>query len=146
MGLTYNEALNSIIEHTEIGYTLRSQDRLWVVFAFDLESEDEFRYNRVYTRGIGKGWGYDLTIPGVLCWTSRWEAEAFARRLRNHLTTPDGTPKVYVMNLGDSARYEAQIIGHDNGREVRSTPKFKGSEQAWDACVEMSKRWRAQYR
>jgi hypothetical protein len=146
MQMSYDEALATIIDHTEVGYTIASQDRLWIVFVFDLWSEDQMRYNRLYSRGIGNGWGYDLTISDVQVWTTRAEAEAFAATLRSYIEEfsgglPDPTPEVYVMNLGDDARYEAQIIGRDNGRATRSTPKFKGSLAAWKAMTEMHKRW-----
>ena len=157
MELTYNEALDTIIEHTEIGYTVASQDRLWVVFIFDLWSDGEewqFRYNRLYSRGLRNGWAYDLTINEVKVWTSRREAEAFAEQLRQRLEEEgqikdpdpdfDGVPEVYVMNLGDDARYEALIIGRDNGRGTRGKPKFKGSQRAWDAQIEMSRKWLAE--
>ena len=143
--ITYNEALETIIEHTEIGYTIASQDRLWIVFIFDLWSEDQFRYNRLDPLGIGEGWAYDLTIQGVKVWTSRREAEEYAERLRVHmrdnLSDDETAPTTYVMNLGDDARYEALIIGRDNGRPTRTTPRFKGSQEAWDAQIEMSKKW-----
>jgi hypothetical protein len=149
MQLTYDKALATIIDHTEIGYTIASQDRLWVVLTFDLDSTDQFKYNRMYSRGIGNGWGYDLTISDVQVWTTRREAEEFAKELRADLADwvalhPDSgheAPEVYVMNLGDEARYEALIIGRDNGRGTRRTPKFKGSQRAWDAMTEMSRKW-----
>jgi hypothetical protein len=157
MRLTYDEALASIIDHTEIGYTVASQDRLWIVFTFDLDSEGEhasLRYNRLYplvnTEGemVG-GWSYDLTVHSrdrqVPVFTTRAEAEHFAMTLRHAALVRDnaaGVPDIYVMNLGDDARYEASIIGRDNGARTRTTPKFKGSESAWAAMDEMTQRWR----
>lgn len=137
MMLTYNEALATIIDYTEIGYTVASQDRLWIVFTFDTWSTDEFRYNRIYTRGIGNGWAYDLDIE-ALVWTSRREAEKYAEALRAR----GQGENYYVMNLGDDARLESLFIGRDNRRRVRDTPKFKGSEEAWSAMIEMSLKWR----
>lgn len=147
MELTYTEALASIIETTEMGYTVASQDRLWTVFIFDLWSEDEMRYNRLYSLGLDNGWSYEMW-ENELVWTSRWEAEEFAIRMRERLADDaahgafDGgeVPEVYVINWGDDARYEAKIIGR--GRVTcRTTPKFKGSERAWVAMTEMSVRW-----
>jgi hypothetical protein len=144
MQMRYDEALDSIIEHTEIGYTIASQDRLWIVFIFDLWSEDEFRYNRLYSTGIGEPWTYELlvgeTSPPV--WTSRREAEVFAEQLRQRLianSSTDSIPEVYVMNLGDDARYENLVIG--GHKQARTTPKFKGSKRAWGAQIEMRGRW-----
>lgn len=157
MQLTYPEALASIIEHTEIGYTIRSQDRLWIVFSYDLWSEGdwaEMRYNRLYPMvgekpGVIGGTAYDrdmatggMTVP---VWTTRAEAEFFAENWRDRMErlydTPRGRdeekPEVYVINLGDDARFEAQVIGLDNGRSVRDKPKFKGSEVAWQAMAGM---------
>lgn len=157
MRLTYNEALASIIEHTEMGYTIASQDRLWIVFTFDFDSDGDyadFRYNRLYPMivkdtGVTNGWAYDHDMDhegrAVPLWTSRAEAEHFASDLRAHLARIENgaemADNVYVMNLGDDARFEAQIIGRDNGTTVRDHPKYKGSEAAWKAMAEMGLRW-----
>lgn len=154
MRLSYRQALDSIIEHTEIGYTIASQDRLWIVFTFDLWSEDEhisLRYNRLYPRGLDGGMAYDLDMTGVMVWTTRAEAEAFAAGWRERLAEADraqddkvkSSEHVYVMNLGDDARFEAGVIGR-YGVTVRTTPKFKGSESAWQAMVDMHERWRTE--
>lgn len=147
MQLTYNQALSSVIEYTEMGYTIASQDRLWTVFIFDTWSDGDersLRYNRLFSRGIGKGWCYDIDIDGLM-WTSRHEAEAFAEKLREHLaqswTEADGeAPEVFVMNWGDDTRYEATLLGR-YGARPRSIPKYKGSGRAWEAMIEMGKRW-----
>lgn len=148
MQLTYREALDTIIDLTETGYTIESQDRLWIVFIFDIWSEDQMRYNRLYQRGIGNAMAYDRDMEGVLVWTTRAEAEHYAEQLREWLAEPNPnrpldveTPEVYVMNLGDDARLEASYIGRDSGAVVRETPKFKGSERAWEAYREMSRKW-----
>lgn len=137
--LTYNEALDTIIENTEIGYTLDSQDRLWIVFIYDLWSEDEMRFNRLYPRdpALGGGWGYDLTIDGVLVFASRKEAEAFAADLREGVAPQP----VYVVNLGDDARWERWALG----QTPDLTPRFKGSEAGLAAMTEMRDRWRSQH-
>lgn len=142
--LTYRQALAEIIEPTAIGYSIRSQDRLWVVFTFDTWSMDEFRYNRLYPLIERDGWAYDLDIPNVPVFLSRREAENYAESLTNHLARKslrDDTPEVYVMNLGDSARYEAGWIGYDRRPWPRQKPKFKGSQRAWDAMTEMHHKW-----
>lgn len=150
MQLTYDEALETIIEHTEIGYSIASQDRLWIVFIFDLWSTGMWRYNRLYPLNDG-AWSYELMSlgfaeqPRVLVWTTRQEAEAYAKGLRERLEEKCAankfeTPEVFVMNLGDDARCESARIGRDDGRQVRSTPKFKGSQRAWDALIEMRER------
>lgn len=154
MRLTYHDALNTIIERTEIGYTIASQDRVWIVFTFDLWSEGDhatLKYNRLYPRGLEGGMAYDLDMAGVQVWTTRAEAEAFAERWRERLAEGDkmqddglkSSEHVYVMNLGDDARFEANIIGR-YGVTVRTTPKFKGSEAAWQAMVDMHERWRTE--
>lgn len=151
MQLTYNQALSSVIEYTEMGYTIASQDRLWTVFIFDTWSDGDersLRYNRLYTQGIGKGWCYDIDIK-CLVWTSRHEAEAFAEKMREHLADQwakaekpitEEVPEVFVMNWGDDARYEATLIGR-YGSRPRPIPKYKGSGRAWEAMIEMGKRW-----
>lgn len=149
MRLTYRDALNTIIENTEIGYTLASQDRLWIVFTFDLWSEGDhlsLKYNRLYPRGLEGAMAYDLDMSGVQVWTTRAEAEHFAQQWRERLAESqsmmdDGIEcPVYVMNLGDDARYEKTVIGADYGHP-RTTPKYKGSEAAWQAMTEMAQRW-----
>ena len=166
--ITYNEAVDTIIEHTEIGYTLASQDKVWIVFTFDLNAEGDyaaFRYNRLYplvrldNDEMG-GWSYELLMlggereRGVPVFLNRVQAERFADDLRAHIKHKAGQghtalhgqdgeePQVYVMNLGDDARYEKTIIGPDGGTHPRTTPKFKGSEAAWQAMTEMTQRWR----
>jgi hypothetical protein len=143
--LTYDEA-QGLLDTTEMGYTVASQDRLWTVFTFDLWSEDEYRYNRLYSMGIGRPWAYDAD-GGDLFWTTRREAEAFADALRVYLSeankTPDEPPEVYVMNWGDDARLEALFLGgRPGGVASRTTPKFAGSRAAWDAVIDMHRRWR----
>lgn len=157
MQLTYNQALGSIIENTEIGYTIASQDRLWICFTFDVWSEDEFKHNRIYPMvadkpGIVGSTAYDRDIEAggsaVPVWTTRAEAEDFAEQWRNQIdawmaepyvgappSVPREKPVVYVMNLGDDARFEANIIGR-YGVTVRDKPKFAGSRDAWHALAE----------
>lgn len=156
--LTYREALNSVIEYTEMGYTVRSQDRLWIVFIFDLWSDGDwadFRYNRLYplqpdpasASASGLSWAYDLDMDGVRVWTSRWEAEAAAAELRERLVrsgrSDESEPsEAYVMNLGDDARWEALVLGgRPGGVTTRVQPKFKGSRAAWTALGDMGDRW-----
>lgn len=156
--MSYGEARDTILDHTEIGYTIASQDRLWTVFIFDLwgAEGDPYRYNRLYPLPSG-AWSYEVGIgSGEKVWfyTTRVEAEAAAEELREGLRKsydhasasgeipgPPTPPEVYVINWGDDARYEASIIGRDSGARTRTTPKFKGSERAWAAMVEMSRRW-----
>lgn len=160
MQLPYPLALDAIIENTEIGYTIASQDRLWIAFSYDLWSDGQyadFRYNRLYpmTKGNDKpdevvNTCYDrdmihegLTVP---VFTTRREAETFAMNWRHQILNNHeerkGTvwereeiPPVDVINLGDDARYEAQIIGHDRG--TRDKPKFAGSVVAWQTMTQM---------
>lgn len=161
MQMTYDEALDTLIDHTEIGYTIASQDKVWIVFTFDLDSTGkyaEFKYNRLYPlintdTDEQVGWSYELmmlgnpTRPiGVPVWTSRAEAEFYAQELRHRLLNdnPEGpVADIHVMNLGDDARYEAKIIGR-YGVTVRDTPKFTGSILAWRAMEEMSAKWLAE--
>lgn len=147
MQLTYAEAQNEILGHTELGWTMASQDRLWTVFIFDLWSEGKdiaLRYNRLFCLDSDKlAWSYDM-YDDELMWTTRAEAEHYAMELRHRLLNrnPDGEqPDVYVMNWGDDSRYEAGVIGRDNGRAVRTQPKYKGSEAAWEAMIKMHRRW-----
>jgi hypothetical protein len=146
MQLTADEAYANF-DTTEMGYAIASQDRIWVVFIFDLWSDGswaDYRYNRLYPTAQD-AWAYDMS-GDVLVWTSRAEAEQAAAELRVRLDyryegDPENQPDVYVMNWGDDARYEASIIGRDGYARPRATPKFKGSEAAWAACVEMGARW-----
>lgn len=145
--MDYMTALDTIIERTEIGYTIASQDRLWLVFIHDLWSEDAFKFNRLYPMSNGN-WSYDLDLSDVLVWTSRREAETYAVELRERLEakpldTEGEKPQVYVMNLGDDARLEDARLGGYKG--ARKTPKFAGSREAWKACEEMQVRWREHF-
>ena len=103
-----------------------------------------FKYERLFPIGPqpdGKFlWSYDPS-DDMLAWTSRWAAEAYARELRVRLgIRTDPLDDVYVMNWGDDARWEARLIGRDNNYPVRQTPKFKGSERAWDAMQMIAQR------
>jgi hypothetical protein len=144
MQLTWTVARHTIIETTEIGYTVASQDRLWTVFIFDVWSEDEYRHNRLFTQGIGEPWSYEMWDK-ELVWTSRREAEVFADQMRAYLAahnqTDEDPPPVYVMNWGDDARYEARLIGRDSGATCRIEPKFVGSRAAWDAMAIQGPLW-----
>lgn len=144
--LKYGEA---DFEPTELGWTLASQDKIWAVFIFDLDSKpgdhgEIYKYERLYPIGLDEQglfvWSYDPS-DDMPVWTSRWEAEAYARELRVRLgIRTDPLDDVFVINWGDDARYEVTIIGRDNGHPARQTPKFKGSERAWSAMTEISKR------
>lgn len=149
MQLTYAQARELILEPTEMGYTLASQDRLWTVFIYDLWSEDAFRFNRLYSTGIDQAWSYEMW-ENELVWTTRLEAEAYAKRLRewfdvSRQENENPAPEVYVINWGDDARHEATLIGRDGGGRPRKTPKFKGSEKAWNVMTEMHNRWVEEY-
>jgi hypothetical protein len=150
MQLTYNQALDTIIENTEIGYSIRSQDRLWICFIYDLWSDGdlaELRFNRLYPMGLSQPLSYDKFSDGVLMWTTRDEAESYAARWRKYLDDvarldddPDAEKtEVYVMNLGDDARFEDQVLG--GYKRARTQPKFAGSRDAWQAMIQMHMRW-----
>jgi hypothetical protein len=159
MQLTYTQALDQIIEHTEIGYSIRSQDRLWICFIYDLWSDGEyadFRFNRLYPLvgdkpGVIAGTAYDRDMShkglNVPVWTDRQGAEHFAAGWRDHLHylydsakgRTEEKPEVYVINLGDDARFEDQVLG--GYKRARSEPKFAGSRDAWDAMIQMHLRW-----
>lgn len=144
MRLTYNEAHWTILETTEMGYTLASQDRLWTVFIFDSWSEDEFRHNRLYFLGDGiEHMAYDYDVrPGAAFFTTRREAEAFAadRRADFEAEVEDTAkrPIVYVINWGDDRRLEAWQMG--------DRPKLgvvkKGSVEAIKALIARNEEWR----
>lgn len=141
--MTYDEARGAVLEYTEMGYSVASQDKLWVCFIFDLTSEDEWYGNRLYPVHL-KLWSYDMD-GNCLVWTRRAEAEAFRLKYNASRENVADAPKMYVMNWGDDARFEACIIGRDTGAVTRRTPKFAGSREAWQAMVEQYPRTAAHY-
>lgn len=121
--LQYAEALKMILEPTDLGYTQKSLDRLWTVFHFDIWSPDEWRGCRLYYTSSGNTYtSYEMWRLELL-WTSRAEAEAFARTVRERydkvLPPAEPAPNVYVINLGDMRR-----------QERGASPKFRGSDRA----------------
>lgn len=144
--VTYAEALATIIETTEMGYTIKSQDKLWTVFIFDTWSTGEYaemKYNRIYFCERPNTSGYDI-FDDTLFWTRRHEAEAFAEVKRIEYATeyPPGDriecPKVYVINWGDDTRFEHYVLSMRKNLDI----KFKGSEEAIKAMTDMHWRWR----
>lgn len=136
MQLTWTEAIGAVLEPTELGYTLRSLDRLWTVFIFDEWSEDEFRFNRLFSTGLGQPWSYEMWET-ELVWTTRIEAERFAQRLRDDFEGSEGTPpEVYVINIGDDRRHERSVI-----EGVPLKCHFRGSQRALTAMALMHHRW-----
>lgn len=149
MQLTYAEARDTVLETTEMGYTVASQDKLWTVFTFDLDSENEYRFNRLFFI-TPNCTSYEM-FHDELMWTSREEAEEFARLMRiNQMefyrewllegNEPFALPDIYVINWGDDSRYEATILDLPY-RRTRKTPKYKGSIRAWSAMADMRRRW-----
>ena len=143
--ITYRQAVAEFIETTELGYSIRSQDRLWLVFYYDLYAEGTLRYNRLYPyRSHASATSYDLYDDELVA-TSRREAEEFAAKWSESLRTlyesrGFSAPEVFVMNMGDDARFEDLILGCK--KRARTTPKYKGSERAWQTQIEMSRRWK----
>ena len=138
--LTYNDAWNEILEETELGYTLASQDKLWTCFVFDDWSDDEMRGNRLFfTNGDG-AMSYDVWDE-ELFWTSRAEAEEFQKlhqdRFDQRKTDADPQVTVWLINWGDDSCWENGIL---TKREGITEGKFAGSGPA---LVEMTARWDA---
>ncbi len=144
--MTYLGAQETILENTEMGYTLKSQDKLWMVFWFDTWSEDSLKYNRVFPVSEEMG-SYEMW-EDELCWTTRTEAETYAETLRiefaTKVTSPDSLltepPEVYVINWGDDSRYESYCLGTRPNMGL----KYKGSAAAVDAMQKMRLAWRNQ--
>jgi len=147
MKLTYAQARNEVLETTEIGYTLRSQDRLWLAFMFDTWSEDEWWGNRLYfinaqatEDGADLRTSYDLFEDEVL-WTTRREAEAHAEAMRDLIQRSAPLEhrddyRVYVINLGDDRRAEREYL-----EGVPFKAHFKGSEAAVEAMRVVRREW-----
>lgn len=146
MKLTYDEAVHTVLETTEMGYyTLASSDRLWTVFIYDTWSDDEWFGNRLFFQSE-RMTSYDMWAL-ELVWTTRAEAEAFAAIVRADYAdgeTPSlagkVAPEVYVINWGDDARYEREVL---EGKEFRA--RFKGSVAAVEAMRAMNIEWRKRH-
>lgn len=126
--MTYDQAICEVLEYTEIGYTQKSQDRLWTCFIVDSWSEDLLRGNRLYFNA--RGMSYDMwDIEWV--WTSRAEAEAFRAETQEMFDAEakrrgEEPIRVYVINWGDDHRFEESIV---NGSRIERG-KFAGSTEA----------------
>jgi hypothetical protein len=134
--LTYDEARAEVLETTELGYTLASQDKLWTCFIFDTWSTDEMRGNRLYFRNGDRVLSYDMW-DDELVWTSRAEAETFQAeqqaRYDNEATTGREPVIVYLINWGDDARWERSILEERVGI---TEGKFAGSKAALEAMTD----------
>lgn len=121
MKLTWDQALATIIDHTDIGYTQKSQDRIWVIATVDDVSPDEWYGNWLYMIEPGLS-SYDLWSD-ELCFTSLREAKQYIAT-----EVPEKVREYwYPLNLGDEARYENSVI---NGTEFK--PKFAASKPIFD--------------
>ena len=131
--LAYWEARRDILETTELGYTLKSQDKLWTCFMFDTWSQDEYQGSRLYFRADKSIVSYDV-MDDELFWTSRVEAEAFRKSFWGK--NPD--VEVHVINWGDDRRAEAAYM---NGSFLMEG-KYAGSTEALVAIAAMREKWR----
>lgn len=131
MELAYWEARRDILETTELGYTLKSQDKLWTCFTFDTWSEegDPYRGCRLFFRKDRDGLSYDV-MDDELFWTSRLEAEAFRKSFWDK--NPD--VEVHVINWGDDSRWENAYL---SDRSFLMQGKFSGSTEALVAMCAM---------
>lgn len=138
--LTWDEARNDIIETTEIGYTLKSLDKIWVAATIEdgssgwAKENPEWIGNPIYAT-VDKAGSYEIWDT-VACFTSRRECEAFIESF--------GDPYRwwwFPLNMGDETRWEHKYLDgklHDlSGR--RYTPKFKGSYGWFDWRIRIYK-------
>lgn len=113
MRMTYREALDRILEYTTIGYTQKSQDKIWLLVAID----DDTTPGRSFPAGYGNlvflldervhpgpTMSYEID-DDVVVFTTKREAQAYL----------DGMPEPYglnwmTFNLGDYNRYEQYMI------------------------------------
>lgn len=141
MQTTYGQAE---FEPTGISWTLASQDRYWAVFYYD-DSENQpeaYRHSRVFLGAVGDPDSYDLIDPSPV-FTRRSEAEAFAQVRRDWLDSRGLETQIFVINLGDDARWERAILGmasgHRDEKVFLTRGRFRGSDAA---LAELNRRWK----
>lgn len=119
-----------ILEHTEIGHTQKSQDRIWVIATIEdgaggwADDYPELIGNPVYLFADGQTSCYDIWDDGA-CFLSRREAEAWL----DAVMPEPYRQKWYVVNYGDGHRFEQAYFNGDiayDGDGFR--PKFRGSD------------------
>ena len=129
---TYAWVREYVLNYTELGYTQRSKDRVWVVVCFDVWTDvngpdRELYGNLIYSQGDYGS--YDLWEK-ELCFDSRRGAQAHAdeRNARSRERTGDETTDIWMpANLGDLDRFETAYL---DGRGLLTRGRFRGSDRA----------------
>lgn len=121
--MKYSEARDLILEPTWNGYTLRSQDRIWVPHIYDTWSTNTLRGNRLYFLPNLRGMSYELW-DDELVFTSLREAEQFRAEKQAEFDEDGDKVTVYLFNLGDDRRWERWLL---EGIEYK--PRFKHGQE-----------------
>lgn len=117
-------AKDNIFEDTEIGWSIKSLQRCWVVFSLSLDSKT-LSY-----------WVKDATYSSegvfedrVEVWLNPKEAQQKAVKLREHFPRWDW----HVLNVGDKARQERERVGATAFNDGK--PLLQGKYRASDAAL-----------
>lgn len=127
--LTWDEACDTVLETTELGWTLKSLDKIWLAATVETDTDDypELAGNAVFAT-VEKAGSYELWSD-VACFRSRREAETFIESM--------GKPYNdwwFPLNHGDLTRWEHAFLNGQirdlTGRGYR--PKYRGSQDWFD--------------
>lgn len=115
-------ATKHLFENTELGYSLRSLDKAWVIFALSLDSKDLSWY-------INDQLSTDDTVflDDVAVWLSPVDAKKEIPRLRDLSPLWDW----HILNVGDYLRQQRETFGAT--AFLGGKPFLRGRHRASDA-------------
>lgn len=128
-------AIKNIFEPTEIGYSIKSLQKAWVVFALSVDSRNLFFYIDDET-----GTEDSVFIDSVAVWLTPGEAheEVRRQRLRNPLWD------WHALNVGDYSRQEREMLGQTTYN--MGQPYLRGKYKASEAALAALYRWRSTWK
>lgn len=139
---TWDLARAYVLDHTELGYTQKSLDRLWHVATVEDGSggwafeHPEFIGNVIYLYVDGRTSSYDLWDDAA-CFTTYRAARAWLDQV-----VPESHRALWTtVNSGDQTRFERAYFAREipyNGEGFR--PKFRGSDRYFEMHTEIWKR------
>jgi hypothetical protein len=136
--LTWREAQETFLETTELGWTQKTLDKLWVAATIDNGSTKAWPCLKgsILYATVDKAASYELW-DDVACFRRRYEAQCFIESM--------GEPYVqwwHPLNVGDETRWEHQYL---DGKlpdlsGAGFTPKYKASQAVFDLKQEIARR------
>lgn len=121
--MTMKWARENLFKDTEIGWSIKSMDQAWVIFALHLDSKSLSYWVKDATYS-----SEDIFEDGVEVWLNPKEAQDKIVRLREHFPRFDW----HVLNVGDHTRQQREQMGHTayNGGKPLLRGKFRSSDAA----------------